>query len=502
MKPKYLTLAIAVVIAAVSATLVAGAAKGSPASLQATQICDPMSIGYDVNDSGTAAGYVGSYPNYRAVTCSGNALKYLDLPGDATQSIAVAINSSGQAVGQIDFANGQEAVVWDSSGAITRLGFLPGGSTFSSAQDINDDGHVVGVAGAGGHYHGFVWDGDGPIEELPTPSGMTNAFAQAINNDGAIVGSASVMYQPDIAVLWDGGAPVALEPLVAGASAGASDINDAGQVVGSSATTAPPWLVRHPVLWDGGDPIDLDPSWTGSGWAGAINGDGQVVGYRQIAPNQMQAFLWDDGTITTLDPLGGDTQSSAVGINGTGTVVGVSQSSSGEGHAVRWTLASDTTPPIVTAPTQVMANATGPTGAHVPFTVTATDDVDGPVPVTCTPASGSLFPIGNTTVTCSASDTAGNTGTASFTVHVKGASEQLVDLGKAVEGVGPGTSLADKVSKAQAALAKGDVPGTCEILNAFINQVKAQSGKGILVATANGLMADAARIRAVLGCEY
>ena len=38
--------------------------------------------------------------------------------------------------------------------------------------------------------------------------------------------------------------------------------------------------------------------------------------------------------------------------------------------------------------------------------------------MTCTPASGSTFPIGATTVTCTATDARGNTGSASFTVTV------------------------------------------------------------------------------------
>jgi hypothetical protein len=40
------------------------------------------------------------------------------------------------------------------------------------------------------------------------------------------------------------------------------------------------------------------------------------------------------------------------------------------------------------------------------------------VPATCTPASGSTFPIGVTTVTCTAADAAGNTATKSFTVTI------------------------------------------------------------------------------------
>ena len=102
---------------------------------------------------------------------------------------------------------------------------------------------------------------------------------------------------------------------------------------------------------------------------------------------------------------------------------------------------------------------------------------------------------------CTATDAAGNNATASFTVHVRGAAEQLADLLAAVTGVGPGTSLADKVMAAQAAYATGDTPRTCEILNAFINQAKAQNEKSITdPGTADALIADATRIRAVLGC--
>ena len=46
------------------------------------------------------------------------------------------------------------------------------------------------------------------------------------------------------------------------------------------------------------------------------------------------------------------------------------------------------------------------------------DNVDGPIATSCTPVSGSVFPIGATTVTCSATDAHHNTGTASFTVTV------------------------------------------------------------------------------------
>ena len=47
-----------------------------------------------------------------------------------------------------------------------------------------------------------------------------------------------------------------------------------------------------------------------------------------------------------------------------------------------------------------------------------TDDLDPAPAVACEPASGATFPLGTTTVTCSATDAAGNVGTGSFDVHV------------------------------------------------------------------------------------
>jgi hypothetical protein len=79
----------------------------------------------------------------------------------------------------------------------------------------------------------------------------------------------------------------------------------------------------------------------------------------------------------------------------------------------------DTTPPVITTPSDMTVIATSTAGAVVNFTVTATDGVDGTVPVTCTPPSGSTFAPGKTTVNCSASDAAGNPASKSFTVWVQ-----------------------------------------------------------------------------------
>ena len=79
----------------------------------------------------------------------------------------------------------------------------------------------------------------------------------------------------------------------------------------------------------------------------------------------------------------------------------------------------DTLGPAVTVPDDIVAEATGASGAAVTFTVTATDVVDGTRTVNCTAASGSTFPLGTTTVQCTSTDTRGNAGRNSFDVTVR-----------------------------------------------------------------------------------
>ncbi|MEU8541347.1 HYR domain-containing protein [Streptomyces sp. NPDC048717] len=78
---------------------------------------------------------------------------------------------------------------------------------------------------------------------------------------------------------------------------------------------------------------------------------------------------------------------------------------------------NDVSAPVVTVDDRT-ARGTAASGARVSYTATAVDAQDGPLTPSCTPASGSLFPVGTTTVTCEATDAAGNTGrdTAVFTV--------------------------------------------------------------------------------------
>jgi hypothetical protein len=79
----------------------------------------------------------------------------------------------------------------------------------------------------------------------------------------------------------------------------------------------------------------------------------------------------------------------------------------------------DTTPPIIAVPGPITVTAPDAAGASVAYGATATDTVDGVVPVTCLPASGFVFKVGTTTVHCNAKDSKGNAAPeATFTVRV------------------------------------------------------------------------------------
>ena len=121
----------------------------------------------------------------------------------------------------------------------------------------------------------------------------------------------------------------------------------------------------------------------------------------------------------------------------------------------------DTTPPALTVPAPMTVTATGNSGAVVTFTASAVDLVDLTRPVTCSPASGSTFPVGTTTVTCTAADTRGNTATSTFTVTVKAA----VFLGRFVAFGSERTWL-----RAKATVFTGDV-GANESLNERGNRI-------------------------------
>lgn len=79
----------------------------------------------------------------------------------------------------------------------------------------------------------------------------------------------------------------------------------------------------------------------------------------------------------------------------------------------------DTTAPQITLPSPIFTTTAEISGKEVTFAVTAADAVDGSVTVSLDHASGSLFPVGITTIHATAHDSAGNSASASFTVDVR-----------------------------------------------------------------------------------
>ena len=81
--------------------------------------------------------------------------------------------------------------------------------------------------------------------------------------------------------------------------------------------------------------------------------------------------------------------------------------------------ALDLTPPVPSCPASVAVEATSPAGADPTFAITASDEPGGgPASVTYQPAPGSHLPFGDTAVTATATDAAGNRAQCTFVASV------------------------------------------------------------------------------------
>ena len=152
-------------------------------------------------------------------------------------------------------------------------------------------------------------------------------------------------------------------------------------------------------------------------------------------------------------------------------------------------------------PAPITVSATSTAGATVNYESGANDNLDPSPAVVCSPASGGVFLVGTTTVSCEATDEAGNSATGEFTVKVLGAAGQLDLLLIDATGVGTGTSLADKVKEIQKAVDGGRTRNACTGLAQFLDMVNKQAAKGkVTSARAASLTAQANTIKATLSC--
>ena len=147
---------------------------------------------------------------------------------------------------------------------------------------------------------------------------------------------------------------------------------------------------------------------------------------------EIHVALADGAGCIDLEPLRNEPQAFTI-TGGTGTYEGASGNGSVErniGGGVgteTWTgtlvvpgVEFDVTPPTLSgARSRTVRTPKGATRVRVTYNVAASDAVNGAVPVSCSPRSGSRFPIGRRVVTCVAPDTGGNTATAKFLITVK-----------------------------------------------------------------------------------
>jgi hypothetical protein len=161
----------------------------------------------------------------------------------------------------------------------------------------------------------------------------------------------------------------------------------------------------------------------------------------------------------------------------------------------------DVEPPSLTVPLSVGVNATSPSGAVVNYQVSASDNV-AVTSLTCTKASGSTFPIGTSSVTCTAADAAGNSKSGTFDVTVYDAPTQIHNLILYVLSLGmPSGTTNPLVNQLQAALnsSVGDNHVACVKMNDFLGVVDTK-GRDIPPGSPAYMTTEATQIMVVLAC--
>ena len=271
------------------------------------------------------------------------------LPGGFS-SLGYGLNELGVVVGQSE--NGKidpliglpelHAVVWI-DGHIVDLGSFGGNE--SNPADINESGQVVGGAlnlipdpfansfasqtifyPATTQLHAFLWQG-GRLQDLGTLGGP-DSFAALINDRGQIAGQSFTDYTPNPGnggqptqhpFFWENGKMTDVGTL-GGALAIPNDLNNRGQVVGTSNLALD--LAHHPFLWQAGKITDLGTLGGRNGQATAINESGEIVGQADVAAGtNHHAVLWKNGKATDLGTAEGWPCSRAVEINEAGHVI-------------------------------------------------------------------------------------------------------------------------------------------------------------------------------------
>ena len=177
------------------------------------------------------------------------------------------------------------------------------------------------------------------------------------------------------------------------------------------------------------------------------------------------------------DAVDGDRPVTCTPASGSSFPIGTTQvtcrASDLSGHEATKTfnvVVTDRTPPLITVPANITAEATGLSGRAVTYTFSASDPDDAVSTSSCTPASGSTFAVGVTTVTCNATDSHSNSASKSFTVTITDTTPPTLSNVPAditVEANGPSGSKVNFLSPTAVDLVNGPIAGVpCSPLSA------------------------------------
>jgi uncharacterized repeat protein (TIGR01451 family) len=168
---------------------------------------------------------------------------------------------------------------------------------------------------------------------------------------------------------------------------------------------------------------------------------------------------------------------------------------------------NDNENPTISCPANITLEPTCPSGAVATYTAPVGQDNCPGATTTRTAggASGTVFPIGTTTVTYQVTDASGNTASCSFTVTVKTFAQTINDMKTYINSLPlSGTQkqgLNSKLDQALSGYNNGQMNTACNKLNDFISQVQAYINNGTLTsAQGTPLITSAQHLRNTIGC--
>ena len=260
-------------------------------------------------------------------------------PSETNCSEPFFMNSKGEVVGASETADIDpqffdlqqiHGVLWK-DGQMIDLGSLGGHQV--AAFGINDRGQIIGNSTntipdpfcffGTVQNRMFLWE-QGQMRDIGTLGGNC-AGPGAINERGQVVGNSATSananpltgFPTTDPFLWEEGKGMMDLGSLGGAFGSASSLNNGGQIVGQSSIASDPGACNgfpdnnnlncHAFLWDQGSLLDLTTSSIGGSpeWIAAINDAGDIVGWGSFPSSTLEAFLWRNGVATDLGNLGG-----------------------------------------------------------------------------------------------------------------------------------------------------------------------------------------------------